>query len=874
MLVQRDQASFHPRSSAHLSRVSRSLLFLAGLCAAFVSSNRLAAIEFASVPEIHGQIFADHCFECHDSLSEKGGIDLEALSYELNSVESAETWQKVLNVLNSGEMPPEDEPQLTSDEKIAFLRDLSDQLVVARELLSDTGGVTTMRRLNKREYENTIESLLGVSIEAGDLPDDTNSGGFDTNGSALFFSADQFEQYLKVARTALDEALLLGPEKPGPTTQVLEPEKSINAFYDKVSTKLKVDFDKAQEWRNSGGRQPPTAFGILDEFEVRFVERIYNQQYATYRRYLDDPRSEEGVLLQPLFNGTSFVKVTIPPKAPPGDYEIAVYAKPLKGAKRGDTYLEYGYPGARSGEIERLGYVRVAAKQDAETPVTLTLPVAKSGRREIVIRHRQHNSRDAARAAFIRSQTKEGFGPLPKLMIERVEITGPHHETWPPRAVSEISFKGMWWKQADESVYAREVIERFASRAFRTRKPGTAFLDRLHALYEAETAAGKKFSEAIREPLAIVLASPGFLYLAEPVKPENEGKSEPLSEMELAIRLSYFLWSAPPDQKLLAAVKAGELRKPGVLRSHADRLLADRQSDAFISSLAHQWLHMDRLDFFQFDANAFPEFDDSVKESSRSEVFETLRHVITEKRPPADLLKADYVVVNDLLADYYGLTPVEGGHFRAVPVDEKSPRGGLLGMAAIHAMGSDGNHASLVERGVWIARYLLNDSPPPAPPNVPQLSRVQGKLLSPREELAAHMEEAQCAQCHQRIDPIGYGMENFDPTGQWREVLYLETRKNKRIVAKKELPIDASGALPDGATFDDYFGLRDRVAEHETAFTKGFLEALIEYGLGRPYGFSDESLRERLLKRANAKDGSMRELVLAFVESKPFQLKK
>ncbi|MEM1443737.1 MAG: DUF1588 domain-containing protein, partial [Verrucomicrobiota bacterium] len=319
---------------------------------------------------------------------------------------------------------------------------------------------------------------------------------------------------------------------------------------------------------------------------------------------------------------------------------------------------------------------------------------------------------------------------------------------------------------------------------------------------------------------------------------------------------------------------SGQLREPGVLRRHADRLLDDRRSDEFIAALAHQWLHMERLDFFQHDFRAFPDFDDSVKESARSEVYETIRHVLMKRRPPGDLINPSYLIVNDLLADYYGLPPIEGNHFRKVTIPENSPRGGLLGMAAIHAMGSDGNHSSLVERGVWVTRYLLHDPPPPAPPNVPQLSRVRGQLLSPREELAAHMEQAQCAQCHERIDPVGYGMENFDAAGQWREVLLLQKKKNNRVVEKKEVPVDPSGALPDGTTFADFQGLRQQVAKHEENFTRGYLEALIEYGLGRPYGFSDESLRERLLKRANAKDGSMRELLLAFVESEPFQHKK
>lgn len=831
------------------------------------------AQEVAEIPGVHDKLLVKYCFECHDSASEKGGIDLETLSYKLDSVESAEMWQKVLNVLNSGEMPPDDEPQMKSEEKIALLRDLSGELVRARELLSDTGGVSTMRRLNRREYENTIEALLGVRIEAEDLPDDANSGGFDTNGASLFFSADQFEQYLSLAHKALDEAFLLGNKKPEPIRLEIEPEVATNRFIERVSGTIKANWDKAQAWRNSDGTKPPSEFGLLDEFDVRFRERLYRQQFASYDRYLNDPRSQSAILLQPFFDRTNHINVAIPKSAPHGEYRIEVFASALKGAQRRDTYLEYGYPGARGGEIRRLGYARVTGPVDQPEALTLRVPVTKNGPRNVVIRHRQHNNRDASRSIFIQSQQKNNLGPPPLLQIDRVVVTGPHYETWPPKAVSQLFHKGMWWKQSDQDAYAREIIERFAKRAFRTRAPSPVFLDRLHQLYRSEMEAGRKFQEAIREPLALILASPGFLYQAEPVKPENQGKSEQLTQLELAVRLSYLLWSAPPDSKLMDLARKGELRKPGTLRAQTNRLLDDRRSDAFVAALAHQWLHMERLDFFQFDFRTFRQFDDSVKESARAEVFETIRHILMNKLPTHDLLDPGYVVVNDLLADYYGLEPVEGDHYRAVAVADDSPRGGLLGMAAIHAMGSDGNHSSLVERGSWVMRYLLNDPPPPAPPNVPQLSRVRGKLLSPREELSAHMEEAQCAQCHQRIDPIGYGMENFDAAGQWRETMTLVKKQGKKVT-RKEIEVDPSGSLPDGTAFQNFQGLRDEVATYEDAFTRGFLEALIEYGLGRPYGFSDESLRERLLKQAKAKDCSMRELVLGFVESKPFQQKK
>ncbi len=828
----------------------------------------------AVLPEEHFSIVDSYCLACHDSLTEKGGIDLEALPFEIETVEAAETWQKVLNVMNSGEMPPKKEKQLTFEEKSAFLADLSRELVEARELLSDTGGVITMRRLNRREYENTVEDLLGVRIEAKTLPDDANSGGFDTSGSALFFSSDQFEQYLALARDAIDSAFAFGP-KPPPRHLERESEVSINRFFTKTSDKLKANYDRAQEWRATKGKQPAGDFGFIDENDVRFHERLYNQQYATYREYLDRQESETGVLLYQLFNGAVVDKLEVPKNWPAGSYEIAVRAAVLPGSESHEQFLEYGWTGggSRSGELQLVGCVRVTGTMENPQVVKVQIPITRDGPREIGFRQRQHNNRDATRAKFIFSQSRTGTGPPPALWIDSLAVDGPVYDEWPPPMAAKILFKGMWWQQDDQDAYAREVIERFAERAFRTRMPAKPFIDKLHELYLAGRTEGQKFQEAIREPLAVVMASPGFLYLIEPIA-GGEIDERMLSDRELAVRLSYFLWSAPPDAALYQAADAGKLRDPTKLAWHASRMLDDPRSDAFISAFAHQWLHMERLDFFQFDHMAYPEFDDSVKEAARQEVYRTIRSILTEKRPLSDLLKSDYVLVNDLLADYYGIDGVNGGEFQKVSLPADSPRGGLLGMAAIHAMGSDGNHSSLVERGAWVMRTLLHDPPPPAPPNVPQLSRVAGELLTPREQLQAHMEEAQCASCHSRIDPIGYGLQNFDAAGQWRDDLVLTKKGQKKVKQKKVVPVDSAGQLPNGATFTNYFEMRERVAENEEAFSRSFTEALIEFALGRKYGFSDEALRERLLERARAKDGQMREIVIGLIQSKAFRTKK
>ncbi len=641
-----------------------------------------------------------------------------------------------------------------------------------------------------------------------------------------------------------------------------------------MSAGLKARFDKAQEWRASGGEKTPQDFGFIDENDVKFHERLYNQQYSTYRRYLYREESKTGMFLETHFSGALLDTIEIPSTWPSGNYVIRARIGAVEGSNPADRFFEYGFngEGGRSGEIELLGCGSVSGTVSDPEVIDIPLSVGKVGSRTFAIRQRQPNNLDAARIRFVQSLEHSGAGPKPDLWIDWLEVEGPFHVEWPPRGVSEIFFKGTeWWAQPDENAYAREIIGKFATSAFRIRPPSDEYVEKLYQLFAAEKAEGKKFNEAIREPLALVMASPGFLYLLEPL--HGEEKRE-LNDLEMAVRLSYFLWSAPPDEALMNAAKAGKLSDPAKLAWHANRMINDARSDEFIASFAHQWLHMDRLDFFQFDDR---KFDDSVKAASRQEVYETIRIILDEKRPLSDLLKSDHVVVNDLLASYYGIDGVTHAEFRKTPVLGDAPRGGLLGMAAILAMGSDGNRSSPVERGAWVMRTILNDPPPPAPPNVPQLSRLEGQQLSARELQMAHMEEAQCAQCHNKIDPIGFGLENFNAVGLWRESEEMQHVVKKKVKKTKEAAmdtIDASGSLPSGEEFTDFFSLRDAVAAKKSEFETGFAEHLIEYALGRPYGFSDERLREQLLNRADAKGGEMREFIIALIQSKAFRTKK
>jgi hypothetical protein len=300
-----------------------------------------------------------------------------------------------------------------------------------------------------------------------------------------------------------------------------------------------------------------------------------------------------------------------------------------------------------------------------------------------------------------------------------------------------------------------------------------------------------------------------------------------------------------------------------------DRLLGSPKSEAFAEAFVHQWLGLDRLNFFQFNPREFPGFDDSFKSAARAEVIQTFAHLLREGGSLRELLRSDRVIVNGLLAQFYGLEGVTGDGWRSVSLPPGSPRGGLLGMSAILAMGSNGERTSPVERGAWILRKLLHDPPPPAPPNVPQLSRLSERPLSPRERIAAHQELPQCMHCHRKIDPIGFGLENFDAMGGWRtSESYL-----KRPGGRGPWPIDASGTMFRGGSFRDYFELRERIAGRVDDFAQGFAENLIEYALGRPYGFSDAALAGEMVAHAKAHNYAIRAFVSALVTSPSFRSK-
>jgi hypothetical protein len=831
---------------------------------------------------------------------------LDDIPFTLDSVEAADRWQRVLNQLNAGDMPPDDSAQPQGAEKIEFLDALSTAMVTARRDLADNGGRITMRRLNRREYDTTLRELLGIEIDVRSLPADTAAGGFDTSGSALFMSSEQFKMYRKLSREALDDAFQQAAQLHQGKKQVVhvESEDRVNAAMRKqiqsavdihkrrfawesavneaaarpenvaLAARLREEhksepFKFPRHWAEIAGAPDPRSFGFADATDAYLLDRGWESITKHGASYLSMPHSDTGMYLGlNSYLASCSQHVNIPGYWPAGTYRVRVRCGATETAPPERRFIEIYAVGEAfafisshhvDGTIQQPGVVEFFIRKNKSTPGLFV--IHENSADPYVGRLHSLDKREAAR---------NGVGIDYAIWIDGLDIEGPIE---PPEFAAAIGHVREAIKRLDaaagegssadaERAAAEEVITRFAERAFRGRPPAAGYVDRLVDLYQGLRSEGQTPVESIKEPLSVILASPRFLYLAEP---STDGKPRALTDLELATRLSYFLWSGPPDETLLSLARDGSLKKPSVLAEQIDRMIADDKSRAFTSPFVQQWLTMSRLDFFQFDKELG--FDPGTKEAARAEVIETFTHLLQSGGSLGRMLESDTIFVNALLASLYGIDGVRGDEFREIAVPEGSPRGGLLGMAAILAMGSDGTRSSPVERGAWVLRKLVNDPPPPAPPNVPELARIDASKFTPRERLRMHQQEPQCAQCHRKIDPVGFGLENFDAAGRWRTA-YTESG-----LPHEKAGIDPAGAFHNGPAFKDFFELRRLIASQPERFARGFSEALVEYAMGRSVGFADAQLIDDMVTNAARENFAVREFLQTLVASRVFQNK-
>ena len=810
------------------------------------------------IPDKYHNIFDNYCKSCHNPKKKKGKIrlDAEGFSFDIKTIEDANKWQKVLESINSKEMPPEDEKQIPETEKADFLEVLSQKLVQARSMLADSGGKSIMRRMNRREYRENIKTLLNVDVDVADLPDDKSSG-FDTDGASLFMSSGQIEVYQSLAKSALSrslEGMLEEPLKVRRETEV-KANKTVRDIWRGYFLGGYTSASKYFYYKSKDKNVQATDFGLPDEVEAKFrLESQFKGWVADYVYYTSHPLTQTGMLLtfeKHARTHEEIIEIPIEYKGnetkintPLGLYKLRLRVGTTPEATPEYSFLEMHVNG------KRVKTFHISSTAKDPMVIEIEHEIKTDADRKIIFKPRINPK--ASFDIIQKSKKITGKSPDPSIWIDWVEWEGPikrNNATVQRLKKFITSFNG-------EEEYLKKELYSFSHMAFRGIEPSSEFIEKLIEIFNKNLTNGKTKKQSIINTLSIVLSSPSFIYMPEK---HSDEKAKYLDSRELAVKLAAFLWSSPPDPELLKKVSHENLS------IEVSRMLKSPKLDNFIKSFLHQWLSLDRLEFFQFDTKKFPFFDDSLKESARQEVYETFKYILLKNLNSKYLLKSDFVIVDSLLANHYGLKNIKGDHFQQVLLPADSPRGGLLGMTAILAMGSNGSHTSPVERGAWILRKILNDPPPPAPANVPQLNRLEGKNLTVREMISVHQEEAQCAHCHRKIDPLGFGLENFDSVGRWR----TEYNHNK----KKNI-IDPSGKFHNGPEFNTYFEMRDIIASKEENFNKGLIKAMLEYALGRKVGFTDQTLVEAILKDMKEQENSLQALILSIVNSQAFKTKK
>jgi len=445
--------------------------------------------------------------------------------------------------------------------------------------------------------------------------------------------------------------------------------------------------------------------------------------------------------------------------------------------------------------------------------------------------------------------------------VGNISIAGPYNVQGPGDTPSrEKIFVCRPTGAADEAACAEKILSGIVHRAYR-RPVAADDMPELLALYKQGAAAGG-FEQGIRLALQKILVSPDFIFRVE-LDPADvaPGSARLVSDVELASRLSFFLWSSIPDEDLLAAAESGKLRDPSVLESQVRRMLADSRSQALVKNFAGQWLFMRNIPAVQPDPAAFPSWDENLRGAMLKETELWLESQMREDRSVVDLLKTDYTFVNQRLAEHYGIKGIWGSEFRRVAVEDPR-RQGLLGQASVMAVTAYPNRTAPTVRGKWVLEQLLGAPPPPPPPNVPFLKEdaAHGKLTM-RQRMEEHRTAPQCAVCHKIMDPIGFALENLDGIGKWRDLGGDEGTE----------PIDTAGVLPDGTKFDGPAGLRDVLINRHDLFVENFVERLLTYAIGRGTEEYDRPIIRRIAREAAPGD-KWSSIILSIVKAKPFQM--
>src|SRR5579885_941782 len=748
-----------------------------------------------------------YCVTCHNDKLRTGGLSLQRL--DLASVPGdAETWEKVIRKLRVGAMPPPGMPRpdkASRDGLASFLESSLDRAYAA----NPNPGNASMHRLNRAEYANAIRDLLDLKVDAAALlPPDDESDGFDNIADVLKMSPSLMERYLSASWNISREAV--GDRRITPNTAIyrVRPDLSQDQHIDGLPLGTR------------GGIVVQHTFPLDAEYVIKV--RLWRNTFDLMRGMEDSHQIESSV------DGKQAALVTA-------------------GGK--DDFVRMAQnPGEFGADLDKRLTVRLPLKAGPHTITAATIL-------------RSHAEKDDLIKPFLRT-TVDGLDITGDPSIDRVSIEGPFHATGAGNTPSRAKiFVCTPANAKDELPCARKIISNLMRRAFR-RPLQDSDLETPLSFYQKRRNAGGAFDAGIESALQFILASPEFLVRFEP-DPAGlaPGSVYRVSDVALASRLSFFLWSSIPDDELLNAAAQGKLHEPAVLEREVRRMLADPKSEALVDNFAEQWLFLRNLKSSSPDLEAFPDFDDNLRQAMREETRLFFRSIVNEDRSVMDLLNADYTFVNDRLARHYGIPNIYGSQFRRVTLTDPERRG-LLGQASILTVTSYPNRTSPVQRGKWVLTNLLGIPPTPPPPNVPALKENEGDSApkSVRQRMEMHRAMEPCAGCHKNMDPIGFALENFDAVGRWR-------------TNDDGAKIDTAVTLYNGVKVADAAGLRKMIADKPDVFVGVMAEKMLTYALGRGVQYYDMPAVRKVVRQAKDHDFRFSALVAGIVESAPFEMK-
>lgn len=773
-----------------------------------------------------------YCFACHAGEEPAAGLPLDSFSEQLAAaeepvhlalVENWDVWEQVLDMVTASQMPPPDSAQPTMAEVESFVNSTEAIFEYATDNAPPDPGRVTVRRLNKVEYRNTVRALLGVDFDpTQDFPADDIGYGFDTISDVLSMSPLLMEAYLKAANRIAARVILVEPPPPVSRYQNV---RRLNPRHKEI---------------------PNTRFRLLDPTaDVAWKTGPFTTGSA-YLKFFPDAEIIYRAVLSAETDNPTPVKVA-----------LFVQGEALaEFSTREELAQLVGFDTTKHSSVKILETFEITSR-DAKKPQTIETLVSRIAHVE------------KAGIAMVKPATGE---PTVKLRIHQLGSKGPLDTR--PASQRKILACTPDIPQAGQT---REVLSRLLRRAYR-RPPTQQEIENLAQFVESIQADGAKWEEGIQQAIKAILCSPKFLFRLELDDPGQAGSGPyPINEFQLASRLSYFLWSSMPDDELLALAEKAQLTAN--LEAQVKRMLADPRASELARNFGTQWLQIQRLDTVAPDPERFPTFTGRLRQAMLKETERFIDSIFREDRSLLELLDADYTFLNQTLANHYGIVDTQGnwiGHpvnrpggelikgsaFRRVALQSRT-RGGILTHASVLTVTSNPTRTSPVKRGRWVLEQVLGSPPPPPPPDVPELEEehetVHGTTL--RERLEQHRKDPACANCHAKMDALGFALENYNAIGAFR---------------KKEggTDIDTTATLPDGTSFQGIEDLKQILKDRKERFVHCLAEKMLTYALGRGLAYYDRPTLENIVAQLEAQDYRSSVLITEIVKSDPFRLRR